>query len=128
MSAELWEFWRAQLAHQAGHGDAPETNPGTPGCGYYLSHRYVSLPFAVPTRKGGSVVRPKVMAPVAIWQADGEWFANVTMPHATMTLTHTDTVDDLFAGCCRDAIDYERYVEMTDAIANWRNGGENEPR
>ena len=133
MSEDRYCFWRAQLA-----GESPETTPGCPWAGYYIAERYVSLPFAIPARKGGSVHRVKVQAPVAIWFREAftdwegvdeapTWIAQINMPNRTQTIFRTEDVDDLFGQVCRSPITYERYNEMLNEICKWKAGYERAP-
>ena len=107
-----WTFWREQLA-----GREPETTPGTPHFGYFLAKEYITIP--------GGAKRVLTDIPVAIWHDDDEWRALIARPIRDHAMTGTDRVDELFARCCRDAIQFDEYSNRLRQIEAWRNGNEN---
>ena len=100
-----WWFYYEQLA-----GLNPETNPGTPSCGYYLLRRRVTRPNDDPNRRPGDP-RGKVTVthiPVRIWLENGEWIAQMA---DYFQYVGTDSVDDIFSRCCRNAITKQEYED-----------------
>jgi hypothetical protein len=101
-----WSFWMSQLA-----GENPETTPGTPHAGYYLLRRRISRPNDDPNRKPGDP-RRKVETthlPVAIWN-DGGWHMVIGREEHYRDV---DQIDETFSRCCRNAITYDEYQELT---------------
>lgn len=94
--ADDFTFWRAQLA-----GKNPETTPGTPHSGYYRSRRWVS-------DKANTGKRVAIYEPVAIWK-EGDKFCCLIGTRDLSKLPDDEIDNDVFAGCCRDAISYETY-------------------
>ena len=105
--ADAWDFWKRSLA-----GECPETTPGTPHHGFYIVKRYVSIP--------GGAKRVLTDFPVAIWQEDGAWFAQVHDLLGAFNTSQIDEVDDIFASCCRSPITLTKFVKMKEALALWR--------
>lgn len=103
-----WSFWREQLS-----GKAPETTPGCPHAGYFVAKEYVAIP--------GGAKRVLVDFPCAIWREGDAWNALIDKLNSQFALTKLDEVDELFGRCCRNAITYERYVEMLQALKEFRN-------
>ena len=91
-------------------GLEPETTPGTPHAGYYLLRRRARRENDDPNRRPGDP-RKKVTTrhiPVRIWFENGEWVAQLA---DFFQYAGTDSVDDIFSRCCRNAITKQEYEE-----------------
>lgn len=108
IAAPDWSFWQRSLA-----GEKPETTPGTPHTGYYIVRNYISVPHGHK--------RVLVDFPVAIW-FDGKWNSRIDDLKTMWWHTDVDTVDDIFARCCRDAITHAKYLEMVKTLEAYRHG------
>jgi hypothetical protein len=105
---DAWHFWREQLA-----GKAPETTPGTPHAGYFLSRRRVTKDNPNPTIGGPRKKVETYHDPVAIWHDGESWHCLITrVDGPPRYLTNVDAIDDVFSRCCRSALTYEAYIAL----------------
>ena len=102
-------FWQLSLM-----GDAPETTPGFPHCGYYITSRYISIP--------GAKKRTLVDFPAAIEMNGERMVARVSDLMTDWTLDKLDEIDDVFSWCCRRPISHDDYLERVQALSAFRSG------
>lgn len=96
-----YAFYNAQLAHMRGAGPAPEVTPGTPHAGFYRRG----------TRKAGEWVC------VAIWR-DPDSGALVGID-GNYDVSDPDKLDELFARCCRQAVDEKVWRAVAERNEPW---------
>lgn len=106
-----WQFWRDQLA-----GLNPGTTPGTPHCGYYLARRRASFPNPKPSVGGPRRKVKTYHEPCAIWFDESGWHCLITREDDAAHLTDIDAIDGVFSRCCREAMPYEKYLELVPAL------------
>ncbi len=109
--SDEWTFWQDQLT-----GKEPESTPGNPHNGYFLAKEYITIP--------GGAKRVLTEIPVAIWFEADQWQALITRPTRDIAIFGVDSTDDLFARCCREAIQFDDYCTRLKQIREWRNGND----
>lgn len=107
IAAPDWSFWQRSLA-----GEKPETTPGTPFPGFYITKQYVSIPHGAK--------RVLTDFPVAIWFDAGKWWSRIEGLKNAWTNSDTDEVDELFGRVCRSPISHEKYKAMVATLEDWR--------
>lgn len=105
-----WDFWHEQLA-----GLTPDTTPGVPHAGFYLSRRRSTTYDPILGQRRNKVTIK--LEPVAIWIEDGKWQCVVGIVGDQQHYDDPDMIDEIFSYCCRSAITHEEYeacMEMND--------------
>ncbi len=104
--SEDWSFWRDALA-----GGTPETSPGTPMQGYYLSRRRTTYRDPIVGKRRNRV--EVTFNPVAIWHDENGWHCLTHANGQQFYIQDIEKIDELFSYCCRSPITYENYLELT---------------
>jgi hypothetical protein len=102
-----WAFWTASLA-----GEHPDTTPGRPHMGFFISKQYVSIPHGAK--------RVLTDFPVAIWFDGEKWWSRIDGLKNSWTNGEQDEVDELFGRVCRAPITHDKYLAMVATLEEWR--------